>query len=126
MAEAPIRSRYSSKASRPASSAAGLGQPVQHPALLGPERWLEELAGAGRPPPGGRPASARRILLAAQVVVLLGIAEPGAGDLGHLVAQDVGLPGPLLLVAPELGHRRRRSPAVGPGGARPAPRSVPA
>jgi hypothetical protein len=37
----------------------------------------------------------------AELVVLVGIGEMGGRDLGHLVAQDVGLAGPLLLVAAE-------------------------
>ena len=62
MAAAAIRSRYSSNASRPASSAGRLGQPGQD-ATVGPvaRAGSEELGERqARPPPGGPTASARR------------------------------------------------------------------
>ena len=59
----------------------------------------------------------QRVLLGGQPGLLLGIVDAGGVQLGHLVAQEVGLAGPRALVAPErsqlgvqLGHTTARRP----------------
>ena len=113
MADAAIRSRYSSKASRPASSPAASARRARTPPSPLPEAESRSSQAPRRGlPVGGRVGQAG--LLLAQQVVLVGVRELGGGDLGHLVAQDVGLAGPRLDVAPEGGQRRRDVAQPGP------------
>ena len=60
-----------------------------------------------------RPGVGQTVLFAAQHRILVGVFEVGRHDLVDLVAQDVGLAGALLLVAPQRGAARRRASATG-------------
>ena len=92
----------SSKASRPARALPA--RPSRSRAPPSPPRG--RAAPRPRAPPRGRPpASARRSSSRRRARLLVGVLEVGGGDLLHLVAQDVGLAGPLLGVAAEAGQR---------------------
>ena len=94
-AAAARRAWEASKASRPASAPAAAEQ-VQGPAVAG---GIDQLDG----PEGGFAVGGgvgEAVLLPAQGGLLVGILEVGGGDLLDLVAQDVGLTGALLGVAP--------------------------
>ena len=82
----------------------GAPEDVEGPAL-GPG-GVDQLHGGERSLAIGRRIG-QTVLLPAQRHLLVGVLHVRGGDLVHLVAQHVRLPGPLLLVAPE-----RRQPIV--------------
>ena len=103
MAAPAMRSRYSSKASRPLERADRFCQLAEDTAVAVPARTgpaLEQLAGVGRRLPVGRSVSQAHFLLA-QDILLVGIAKMRGSDFVHLIAQHIGLAGPLLRITPE-------------------------
>ncbi len=91
--------------------AAGTTEQVEGPALAA---GVDELHGTERRVAVGRGVR-QAILLPAERRLLLGVLEMGGADLLDLVAQDVGLAGPLLGVAPQARQRLVERVAAGSG-----------
>ena len=120
---------------RPARAPRRPGQQVEGAAPATPRRPAPP--GPRRRPRGGPTGRPGGSSSAASAVVLVGVVHAGRGDLRDLIAEDVGLAGPLVVVAADRGQprlevrepgraatsaargrrrRRRRGPRAGPPG----------
>ena len=93
--------------------AGGAAQPVEHAALV--RARVHQLHRRE----GGlaiRPGIGQTVLLETERRLLFGVLEVGGLDLGHLVAQDVGLACPLLVVAARARRAPRRARGSGCAG----------
>ena len=112
-AAAARRAWWLSKASRPASAAPGAAEQVEGPALAGGIDQVQRLE-RGVAVGGG---VGQTVLLQTQRGLLVGILEVGGGDLLHLVAQDIRLPGALLRVTAQPRQRLVERVQLAPDGA---------
>ena len=101
-----MRAAAASKPSRPASAAPARPRRSSAP----PSPPTSSVASSAALPVGAGVGQA--LLLEAQRLLLPGILQLGHGDLLHLVAEDVGFAGPLLVVAAERGQRVVQRPQL--------------